>query len=160
MRNITLGIMMYLLAATTFANPMHYIEFFKSNDVKINMDGQLISLYLKPDTFFHENSTALKPQSVSSQISEFINSYNTHEVELVGYYEVGSSRRAIAITKARVAQILRILKLKRPGIVVSTRCENFVYYKHLPFWKDMQGDSFFEIKWRSSLPTQISVTHG
>ena len=152
--------MMYLLMTNVYADPMHYIEFFKKNDVKINMNGQMISLYLKPDTFFHENSTALKPQAISGQISQFINGYGAHEVELIGYYEVGASRRAISITKARMAQVLRILKLKRPGIVVSTRCENFIYYKHLPFWKDMQGDSFFEIKWQSNLPTTISVMHG
>ncbi len=160
MHIISKFIMCMMSIALIYADPMQYVEFFKENNVKMNIDGQVLSLYLQPDSFFYENSTSLKPQDITATMSQFINHYHTHEVQLIGHYEMGSTRKTIAIMKARAATLMNLLKVKHAGIIVSTKYENFVKYNHLPFWKDMPGDSFFEVKWTSNLPIDVSVLNG
>lgn len=137
------------------------VNYLKSQNVKIILNGQSFSVFIPVDQVFVSNSTNMIASTrLLRKLRAFVEQYDPDSVSILGRFDFDVTPRERDLVREQAILLMKGLDLKAPGRIVATGTEGIYKNNNLKFWEEVKTTKLIEVRWRSRLDVQYMVLDG
>lgn len=134
------------------------VNYLKSQNVHIILNGQSFSMFIPVDQIFIPDSTnRVAPDNLIYAIHNFINQYDPDGVSVIGRYDFDVTQREKDLVREQAILLMKDLDLKAPGRIVVSGLEGIYKNNRLEFWQQVKTTRLIEVRWNSKLKVEYMV---
>ncbi|MDG2347994.1 MAG: hypothetical protein P8L77_00820 [Gammaproteobacteria bacterium] len=134
------------------------VNYLKSQNIHIVLNGQTFSMYIPVDQVFVPGSTnRMAPDNLIYAIHSFINQYDPDGVSIIGRYDIDVAQGEKDLVREQAILLMKSLDLKSPGRIVVSGLEGIYKNSQLEFWQQVKTTRLIEVRWNSKLKVEYMV---